>query len=285
MNPWILFHDLCALGTMSAQYSASGYPPSSVSDWRAEGPYRWKSSEVADHQWLRVSLDPLDAGKLINLGDPISCCIGGHNLQTIRKSIYEKELLVMLKASNDGGATWGHFPFVHLSEQDDPTWPNAPIVVVACEPCPVQSPTLFHLSIDAFGDPYPVPPEIGILTLGPALVFPRGPQPGWDIDGETPLTDWNVNRGGSPLGANFKGVEKNFTINYPEPGFTDDELWGGSGLASWPNFVAHARRFPFWFSPDGDAIWLSHLNGQFQNPRLAYARRRTLSMPVSRFRV
>lgn len=285
MNPWILFADLCGKGSMTAQFEAPGYPASNVNDWRADGPYRWKSTNpTGTLQWIQVALDSSKPGQSVALGTPIFCCVGGHNLQTAAPIYWDSGTHVHLAASADGGATWEGFPPAYLPFYGDPAWLNAPFVVSKGEPCPVDKPTHLRVCIETPGN-FASPPQIGILTIGPGLVLPRGPQPGWDIDGETPLTDWNMNRGGAPLGSNFKGVEKNFTIKFDEPGFTESELWGGSGDSSWANFVVHARSKPFWFSPDGDRIWLVHLNGQFQNPRMAFAYRRTLSMPVTRFRV
>ena len=110
----------------------------------------------------------------------------------------------------------------------------------------------------------------GVMVLGQALTIPLGAQPGWDIYGWQPNTNWSMSDTGMPLGSETFGIEREITISYPDPGFTTTELWAATTMPNMDtDFRAHARKNPFAFGwnldtdPEGYLCLLQSVSAPF----------------------
>lgn len=256
MNPRLLFHNVYALGTPSSSpAAASGYPATNVADWRPGAAFAWRAGSTTSPTTLSVTLG---ASQTVD-----TVFIAGHNFGSQTTAV---TLSLTSPATRTNFATipntWGTKYFMAGFS--------------------AASGTTFTLS---FGGTFSSALQAGIVVLGQALEFPIGVYEGTDVKGYTPGTEWTMSETGHPLGASFTTSKKSITLDWPDPGFTDAELY----TKAFPNFDTdfrdHAVRYPFAFGAnlDIDSEGLLSVLQSVGNPYSYITSRRSLTLTFNAY--
>lgn len=221
MNPRLLFHNVFALGTVTASSTASGYLASNIADWRPGAAFSWKANAATSPATLSVTVASTSVDTIF---------IAGHNLGSQGKT-------VDVKLTSPGAVTIGSIP----STWGLNYWMGS---------FSTQTGTTFTVSLEASGG-FGSAPQVGVLVLGRALEVPMGIQQGHDLKGWRPEREESFSETGFPLGANFTTSRRRLSLEWPEPGFSNTDFWT---KATFPNFDkdfrAHAAQNPFAFGYD-----------------------------------
>jgi hypothetical protein len=220
MNPRLLFHNVYALGTVTASSTASGYLASNITDWRPGAAFSWKANVTTSPATLSVTVASTSVDTIF---------IAGHNLGSQGKDVTVSLTSPSSVSIGTIASTWGtKYWMAGFS---------------------TATGTTFTLSLAASGG-FASAPQIGVVVLGKALEMPMGIQQGHDLKGWRPEREESFSETGFPLGANFTSSRRRLSLEWPEPGFSNSEFW----TKSFPNFDvdfrAHAAQNPFAFGYD-----------------------------------
>lgn len=267
MNPLLHFENIFATGTLAAFSEAAGFPKENLRDWRSEPPYRWRSASTTNFQWLSADAG---VGKTFTV-DTIT--IAAHNFGSIATDAY----FYLERSAN--GSSWSTVTGSTSAAITDGKPRMQRFAAVTDR--------FFRLQIARGSGSFAVAPEIGILTVGRALVFTEGIQPGHDPYGVAAEVEWNRSPYGTFLGSNVNFEKKDFEILYDEVGLAAADFFKpASGLGFDADFIPHAKGKPFWYAWNLDIeplhvfLCMARIDEGIRMPFLGSTARRALRMSL-----